>query len=330
MDVLIMGGSVFLGRAVAERALAAGHHVSVFNRGRSGATPPGAEQLTGDRTTDLSLLKGRRFDVVVDTSGYVPADVGRSAHAINSASYVFISTISVYPAWPDQVEFGSTYEGDPTATAAPDDFDPAQAYGWLKVGCERAVRAAVGDRATVLRAGSIVGPNDNEVGRLPWWIDRVARGGEVLVPGTPQDPMSLIDARDLADFALLAVPGTFDVAGPSGRDTRGELMRSCRAVTGAAATFEWVDEQWLAQQDVEPWTEIPLWAPDAPGLFAGQVDAAAAAGMQWRPLVDTVRDTWVWQQAIDWRPTRRTPGLTPTKENLLLVKWRSSTGYERS
>ena len=326
----MLGGTVFLGRAVVAEALARGDRVTVFNRGRSGATPDGAEHVTGDRTVaaDLEQLRGRRFDVVVDTSGYVPADVRHSAEVLapTTAHYAFVSSINAFPGWPERADYQQhgSYDGDPDATRddVPADLDPAASYGWLKVGCERAVARAFGEeRTTVLRGGCIVGPDDAKVGRLPWWIARVARGGEVLVPGSPDDPLALIDARDLARFALSAAPGVFETAGPSGRDTRDGLMSACRDVTGSAATFTYVGDDWPVEQGVTPWTELPLWAPGAPGVFTHDNSAARDAGLTWRPLRDTVADTWAWQQRANWQPAEMTPGLAPDRELALLNSW---------
>jgi 2'-hydroxyisoflavone reductase len=330
-----MGGSVFLGRAVVAEALALGADVTVFNRGRSGTTPPGAVQVVGDRTSpeDLARLAGRSFDLVVDTCGYVPTAVQPSLDVLagSAAHYVFISTVNAYPGWPERADYvaGGPHDGDPDASAAPEGYDPGQAYGWLKVGCERAVQRAFGpERTTVLRAGCIVGPHDAVVGRLPWWIDRVARGGEVLVPGRPDDPVALVDARDLARFALAAVPGTFDAPGPSDRDSRADLLAACAAVTGADPQWCYVDSAWLAGQGVEPWTEVPLWVPEheAPGLWRSDTSAAEAAGLRWRPLADTVADTFGWMRELPggWHTTERTPGLTPAREAELLADWRSA------
>src|SRR5579875_981869 len=236
MDVLVIGGSVFLGRAVVAEAQARGDRVTVFNRGVSGPAPAGAEQITGDRTSraDLEQLAGRRFDLVVDTSGYVPADVAAAAAVLepNAGHYAFVSSVNAFPGWPEDADYGvrGAHRGDPDATrdVLPAEVPEHQAYGWLKVGCELAVERAFGaQRTTVLRAGAIVGPDDSRVGRLPWWIDRVARGGEVLVPGEPGDPVALVDSRDLAQFALLRAPGTFETGGPTGRDTRADLMAAC-------------------------------------------------------------------------------------------------------
>lgn len=334
MRVLVIGGTVFVGRAVVAEALAMGAEVTVFNRGRSGPAADGVEQVTGDRTVpaDLEALRGRPFDVVVDTCGYVPAEVTLSADLLapTCGRYAFVSTINVFPDWPEQADYHArgAWDGDPDATRddVPADLVDAQPYGWLKAGCERAVVRAVGpDRAAVLRGGSIVGPDDGAVGRLPWWIDRVARGGEVLVPGPPEEPVALVDARDLARFALTGPAGVFETGGPAGRDTRADLMAACRAVTGSDARFTWVDPDWLAAQGVTVWTEVPLWVPAAegPGVFAHDNAAAARAGFAWRPLADTVADTWTWQRSVPggWRPTERTPGLDPAREAELLAAW---------
>jgi 2'-hydroxyisoflavone reductase len=332
MDVLVIGGSVFLGRAMVAQAQAGGAAVTVFNRGRSAAAPEGVEQITGDRGDphDLDQLAGRRFDVVIDTCGYVPAVVARSADLLapRCGHYVFISSINAYPGWPEEGDYRvrGVHDGQPDASKAPDGLEEAGPYGWLKVGCERAVERAFGaERTTVLRAGLIVGPYDSATGRLPWWINRVAAGGEVLVPGAPSDTISMIDARDLALFAWRAVPGTFDAPGPAGRDTRADLMSACAAATGSKATYTYVEDAWLAAQGVEGWTEVPLWTPaaEAPSVFASFADEAIAAGLTWRAMADTVADTWAWQQRVPggWRASDRAPGLAPERERSLLLAW---------
>ena len=342
MDVLVLGGSVFLGRAVVAEALAADHTVTVFNRGVSGAEPEGARHVRGDRAVaaDLEQLRAHHFDLVVDTCGYVPAVVNLSVAALEpvAAHYAFVSSVNAYPGWPEQVDYhlDGAHDGDPDASEAPPGVEDAAAYGWLKVGCERAAERAFGpERTTILRAGCIVGPHDSVAARLPWWIDRVFRGGEVLVPGDPHDWISLIDARDLAQFALLRAPGTFETTGPRRRDTRAALMTACLAATADAvrtdgrelADLVYLDDAWLAVQDVEAWTEIPLWVSKAegPSVFDGEPAAAVAAGLRWRPLAETVADTWAWQQAVDggWQPSTRTPGLDPTRERNLIAAWRS-------
>jgi 2'-hydroxyisoflavone reductase len=338
MDVLVIGGSVFLGRALVAEALMAGATVTVFNRGKSGSTPAGATQITGDRTNpdDLAQLAGRSWDLVVDTCGYVPAEVALSANLLapQAGHYAFVSSINAYPGWPEAPDYRvrGEHDGSPDATRGdvPDGISESETYGWLKVGCERAVSRAFGiERCTILRGGCIVGPDDGAVGRLPWWIDRVARGREVLVPGSPSAPVALIDSRDLARFALRGVPGVFETPGPLARDTRADLMAACAAATGSDATFTYVDdEEWLVGQGVEEWTELPLWAPQstAPSLFTHHPEQAEAAGLRWRPLAETVADTWTWQRSLPegWRPSPRTPGLAPEREQDLLAAWHSS------
>jgi 2'-hydroxyisoflavone reductase len=336
MDVLVIGGSVFLGRAVVDEARARGASVTVFNRGRSGGQPDGVTQLVGDRTVpeDVAQLSGRSFDVVVDTCGYVPAEVRLTADALapTAGHYAFVSSINAYPGWPEAADYragGAFADGDPDATRAdrPAHLAEGQDYGWLKVGCELAVQRAFGaDRSSVLRGGCIVGPHDSVVGRLPWWIDRIARGGEVLVPGRPDAPVALIDARDLARFALDAVPGVFETAGPTGRDTRADLVAAGRAATGSDARPTYVDDEpWLERQGVEAWTEVPLWGPadSMPSTFVHHNAAAEAAGLRWRPLHETVADTWAWMRGLDagWAPAVRTPGLDPERERELLDAW---------
>ena len=192
MRVLVIGGTVFLGRAVVDEALGAGHEVTVFNRGKSGRAPDGVRQIIGDRTVtaDLEQLRGEHFDLVVDTCGFVPADVAAGAQVLapTCGHYVFVSSINAYPAWPEHLDYiaRGAHDADPDATKddVPDGVEPGRvvrlAQGRLRARC----RAAFGaDRTTVLRAGAIVGPHDGAVGRLPWWLQRAARGGEILVPG---------------------------------------------------------------------------------------------------------------------------------------------------
>lgn len=336
MDVLVIGGSVFLGRAVVDEALASGATVTVFNRGRSGPVVDGVRHIAGDRTVaaDLDRLRGERFDLVVDTCGYVPAEVAQSASLLadRAGHYTFVSSINAYPGWPTDADYlahGAHATADPDATRddVPADLDEAAVYGWLKVGCELAVARAFGaQRSSVLRAGSIVGPHDSQIGRLPWWLDRFARGGEVLVPGTADSPVSLVDARDLARFALLGAAGVFDTPGPPDRDDRADLTAACLAATGSDATPSYVeDEQWLLDQGVGFWTELPLWIPAAVGPATWSYDsgAAVAAGLTWRPLRDTVRDTWAWMRAAgsSWQPASLDPRLDPAKEAELLARW---------
>jgi 2'-hydroxyisoflavone reductase len=329
MDVLVLGGTVFLSRAVAEVAVAHGHIVTAFNRGQSGEPVHGVRTVLGDRTDPESLrqLSGQSFDLVFDT-GYFPDRVNASAQLLEPTvgHYVFTSSISVYPSWPESADYrvDGTYDGDPDAAGeqVPDDLPEAGAYGWRKVGAERAVLRSFGEhRAAILRAGCIVGPHDG-VGRLPWWLDRISRGGAVLAPGSPDRQLRLIDARDIAEFALKLPVGTFEVTGPAHQISYRQLFEEARRVTGSDAEFRWVDDQVLLDAGVEEWTELPLWAATAgaPGLWKHDSTEAEAAGLACRPVLDTLVDTWEWMRTIPggWRPSDRTPGMAADKEATLL------------
>lgn len=333
MRLLIIGGSAFLGRATAEEALSRGARVTTFNRGRSGPDVDGVEALRGDRTSDddLAQLAGRSFDVVVDTSGFVPEVVGRSAKLLagSGAHYVYVSSMSATTTWPGARTPDGAPAQDCPSDAGPDDGD----YGKLKAGCERAVTEVFGERSTVLRAGLILGPHEN-VGRLPWWLGRIARGGEVLAPGDPDRPMQLVDARDLAAFMLDAgesgTGGTFNATGPRGNATMGSWLGDCVAAIGSDATLTWVDDAFLLGREVAPWTELPLWTPrgqDLDHVWDADTAAAQEAGLRTRPVADTVRDTWAWMQAgrvPEQPPHAHVPahGIDPVKERQILDVWR--------
>jgi 2'-hydroxyisoflavone reductase len=334
MEILVLGGTAFLSRAVAELGVARGHNVTTFNRGRTGPPVAGARSITGDRTDpeDLGKLAGTAYDLVFDT-GYLPEVVKASAELLEPSAghYAFTSSINAYPGWPEQADYHrhGTYDGDPDAVGeqVPDGLDESAPYGWRKVGAERAVLRAFGEhRSSILRAGLIVGPNDR-AGRLPWWLDRVARGGQTLAPGTPEDELRLIDARDIAGFTLLRPVGTFEVTGPARQISRGQLLAEAREITGSDAEFVWVSDDYLAGAggSVEGWTELPLWLPaaEAPGLWAHDTAAAEAAGLACRPVRQTLLDTWEWMRSIEggWQRSERTPGLAPERERELLAGW---------
>ncbi|HTZ43663.1 MAG TPA: NAD-dependent epimerase/dehydratase family protein [Jatrophihabitans sp.] len=333
MKVLVFGGTVFLSRTVAETAVRHGHTVTVFNRGVSGSQVDGVRTITGDRTDPESLqqLAGQEFDLVFDTA-YFPDRVRQAVELLepNAGHYAFTSTINVFAGWPDQADYhaGGVFDGDPDAVGEqlPGGLPENGAYGWRKVGAERAVLRAFGEhRTAILRAGLIVGPHDR-AGRLPWWLSRVARGGEVLAPGDPDAELRLIDARDLAEFALLRPAGTFEVTGPAHQISRRQLVEEIRTVTGSDATFRWVADGYLAAAGVAGWTELPLWVPaaDAPGLFAHDTTAAEAAGLACRPVRETLLDTWEWMAGVPggWQPATMTPGLAPDRERELLAGYR--------
>ena len=333
MKLLIIGGTSFLGRATAVDALARGWEVTTFNRGRSAPDVDGVEVLRGDRDDDAALgqLAGRTFDVVVDTCGFVPRVVAKSVRALaeSGAHYVFVSSISATTTWPGKPTPEGLDGQDCPSDAGPDDGD----YGKLKAGCERAVTEVFGERSTVARAGLIIGPHEN-IGRLPWWLQRIAAGGEVLAPGEPDVPMQLVDARDLAAFMLdcgeRGTGGTFNATAPTGNATFGSWLADCVDATGSDATLTWVDDEVLLDHGVEPWTELPLWMPpgqDGDAVWQADTDRTVAAGMRNRPVRETVADTWAWMQAAGHLPDQPDraylgqQGIDPDKEQRILAAW---------
>jgi 2'-hydroxyisoflavone reductase len=303
MRILVLGGTRFVGRHLVHAARAGGHAVTVFNRGRTPLPWDDVEQRTGDRETgDLASLRDGEWDVCLDVNGYLPQRVRASAELLRErvAGYAFISTASVYalPGKPPVDENGALH---PAPTEEHDAVGP-ELYGPLKVACEQAVEQAFPGRALILRPGIVAGPFD-PTNRFTWWAERVARGGDVLGPGTPSSPVQLVDGRDLAQFAtaLMAAgtAGIFNVCGsPS---TFGELIAACATGTGSAATPVWVSEEVLLDAGVEPFDELPLWLPDDPhnsAFYSFSNARARAAGLTLRPLAETARDTWEWIAAV--------------------------------
>jgi 2'-hydroxyisoflavone reductase len=322
MRLLVIGGTVFVGRAVVEAALARGDEVTVFHRGRHGRGAfADAETILGDRTTDLDRLAGREWDVVVDTCGFRPEHVRASGRALAGAvdRYVFVSTAGVYRDWPLRPV---PDEDAPLHTGEDDD------YSVLKAACERALEAELPGRVVHARPGSIVGPHEN-IGRLPWWLDRMARGGRVLAPGPPDAPMQLVDARDLAAFLLGdAAPGGYSVISPPGAFAWGEFLQTARDVAGRDAELVWTaPERVMAEvTSQETWTTLPMWPapwPDMPAVYGVGVARAIEAGLRIRPLRDTIADTWAWLSGPEgelspWRSEVRATGLDPERERALL------------
>ena len=258
MRLLLLGGPKFLGRAVIDVALERGHELTLFNRGTTNAdVHPELERITGDRDGGLDGLRGREWEAVVDTSGYLPRVVGAGTELLAGSvgHYVFVSTISVYASFADVVD-----EGAPLAALTePGSEDIGAHYGALKALCEEAVEAAFTDRATLVRAGLIVGPHD-PTGRFTYWPHRLARGGDVLVPGPAWRPVQIIDVRDLADWIVRAaeerLAGPFNATGPT---TMGAVFDAARRVTGSTSRGVEVDDAFLADQGVGEWMELPLW-----------------------------------------------------------------------
>ena len=325
MDLLILGGTRFLGLHLARAALERGHRVTLFNRGKSGpGLFPDAEELRGGRGGDLSALRGRRWDAAVDTSGYLPRDVRASAGLLAESveHYTFVSSISVYG------DFGRRGIDEDAPVLAPPDPEPAELdielYGELKVGCERAVEAAMPGRTLVVRPGMIVGPKDY-TNRFPYWCRRIAEGGEVLAPGDPDRPVQLIDVRDLAGWMLRLAgardTGAYNATGPDYELTMRGMLEGIRDATGSDARFTWPSEKFLLDAGVEPWTELPFWIPeDMAGILAVNVDRAVGAGLTFGPLAETVRGT------LDGGSpdVEIEAGLPRGRERELLRAWRGS------
>lgn len=339
MRLLVLGGTRFVGHAIVTAAIGARWDVTVFNRGTSAPAHGAARQVRGDRTqpSDVAALAAAGpWDAVVDTSGYVPANALEVATALAPVvnRYVFMSTVSVYRGWPVKplTENSDVLPCPPDAGPGygTDTEDGPTRYGYQKSGCEAAVTAAFGkERATLLRPGVILGPREY-VGRLPWWLRRLAAGGEVLAPGSPDRTIQPIDVRDVATFALRTITddlsGAYNVCRPVGGATFGGLMRACADATDAAPVFTWVPGDVLLQHGVRQWSELPLWRTFEE---VWQVDSTKAqgAGLRCRPLHETVADTWQWLQTsgVAWANERATEiGLDPEKEARVLAAWHRS------
>ncbi|MFN8542338.1 MAG: hypothetical protein U0232_33275 [Thermomicrobiales bacterium] len=329
MKLLILGGTVFLGRHIVEYALKRGHEVTIFTRGqRNPDLFPEVERVRGNRDGDLGLLDGGRWDAVIDTSGYFPRVVRASAEflADKADRYIFISTISVFS---DYSKVGMAEDG-PIGTIADPTIEEitGESYGPLKALCEQAVEEAFPGRALIIRPGLIVGPYDQS-DRFTYWPSRLARGGEVLVPRSLDREIQIVDVRDLAGWAVRMAEeratGVFNATGPDRSLTMGELFDAGRAVAGSDATPVVVAEDFLLERNVGPWMEVPLWMPDKPemaGFFAIDCSSAFAAGLTFRPLAETVRDTLAWDRTRPADAPRRA-GLAPEREAELLAEWRA-------
>jgi 2'-hydroxyisoflavone reductase len=321
MRILVLGGTQFLGRHTVDAALARGHDVTMFNRGQTRPELfPEVEKLRGDRDGNLDALRGREFDAVVDTSGYVPRIVRETIEALgNVGHYTFVSSISVYA----DLSTPPT-ESSPVAELEEPTEEWREAYGPLKADCEDVVRERFAD-AFIPRPGLIVGPWD-PTGRFTYWPQRFADGGRVLAPAPPDADAQVIDARDLADWFVRAaesgLAGTYNAVGRP--IPRTELLDTCQRVAGVDAEVVWVDGEFLADQEIGKWMELPLWLIDP--AFAGMLSvdpaSAFAAGLEPRPLEKTVRDTLDWIAAGDG-PAEPPAGLARAKEQAVLDAWLS-------
>jgi 2'-hydroxyisoflavone reductase len=354
MNILILGGTIFLGRALVQSALTKGHTVTLFNRGKSNPKlfsqdiPDNLTIVHGDRTQDIERLQGRKFDAVIDTCGYVPAVVQQSAEFFKDIApvYTFISSVSVYEEF-----MQAMVDEESKVLTLPDDADKTkvtnETYGVLKALCEQEVQEVYGQRAEntsiLVRPGLIVGEYD-PTDRFTYWVERVHEGGEILVPGRKDFAVAFVDVHDVADFTLTATEQavqnsakwksrTFNVSGPSERLTIDEFLQQCLHVAKSNATFTWVSQEFLSDNNVGPWMEMPLWIPDSPNVRIEtdsiSCEAAIAEGLQCRSVEETIQSTLNWlserrlkspNQAV--RPMRA--GISQERETELLKKWHSS------
>ena len=328
--LLVLGGSGFVGPALVLEGLARGYSVTTFHRGTGGWAHPGVHTIRGDRLDPASLapLREHPWDLVIDTWSGAPRAVRDSAQALSdhAGRYVYISSESVYRPPPARGanESALTVDADPDAGAI--------SYPADKRGGEIAVAQAFADRSLLARSGTILGPYE-DVGRLTWWLGRMARGGEILCPGPPDLPLQLVDARDLAAFAINAAAaghsGPFNVVSRRGHATMGSLLQACRAAAGAAdTTLTWVEPEAIAAAGIEPWTELPIWLPsdhEYAAMHDADVERAHAAGLRCRAVADTVADTWRWLSELPAPPPLRVgampAGLAPDREREVLRAW---------
>jgi 2'-hydroxyisoflavone reductase len=338
LRILILGGTGFTGPAQVQYALDRGHEVTLFNRGR---TNPGlfrgkVEELLGDRNDNLEALKGRSWDVVIDNPTTLPRwvrDVGQILQG-RADQYIFISTISVYAEnhrpGADETDAVARYEG---ADAMAETLDTLRGnmglYGPLKALSEQEAEKWFPGRTTIIRPGLIVGPGD-QTDRFNYWPLRIVRGGEVLAPGQPEDPVQIIDGRDLGEWVIRMAEqrtaGVFNATGPRSRLSIAEMLHGIRAITSAPVSFTWVPAEFLETQGVRPWGHMPVWVPPV-GPMAGfaqrNIEKAVAHGLTFRPLADTARDTLAWFATLP-EERRNGPlraGLPASREQEVLAAW---------
>lgn len=329
MRALLIGGTRFVGRHIAQALLKRGDAVTLFHRG---STPlpeelRGVDEVLGDRERGFDSLAGRTFDVVIDTCGYTPGVVARSAAAFKGRAqrYLFVSSISAY----DDARATAPVEEDAPLRALPPGADretmTPETYGALKALCEDVVLREFGERATIVRPGLVAGPYD-PTDRFTYWPLRIAAGGDVLVPVSVDEPVQYIDARDLAAFvaelSALGVPGIFNAVTPPRAVTLGEIVDGANAASGPDTRLHWAGEAFLAEHHVEPWSDMPLWIPrdDPSSVLTAVSDVRGrAAGLRCRPAVETLRDTLEWALRCGKRYGNLDAGLAPAREREVLA-----------
>lgn len=338
LHILILGGTGFTGPFQIQFALGRGHKITTFNRGKThpGELPKEVEQLTGDRNGQLDALKGRKWDVVIDNPTSLPVWVRDAAQVLkgNVERYVFISTISVYG---DTSKPGMDEDAPLAKYTGPDPMKETREsliaskfalYGPLKALSEAEAEKWFPNKTLIIRPGLIVGPRD-ETDRFTYWPVRVDRGGEVLAPGDPSDPVQFIDARDLAEWTIRMVEngatGKYNATGPAKKLGVGEMLETIKTAENAKANFTWVNADFLESQKVSPWSDMPVWVPprgEEAGIGQVSIRRALDKGLTFRPLADTARDTLAWfkSQPAD-RQAKLRAGLTPEREKEVLDAW---------
>ena len=335
LRILILGGTGFTGPYQVRYALSRGHKVTTFNRGKThpGELPNEVEQLIGDRNGKLDALKGRQWDVVIDNPTTLPSWVRDAAQILkgNVENYVFISTISVYgevKTGPGENAPTEKYEGtDPyKETLEAMKAGGYKTYGPLKALSEKEAENWFPGKTLIIRPGLIVGPRD-ETDRFTYWPVRIDRAGEVLAPGSPADPVQFIDARDLAEWTIRMAEnretGTYNATGPAKPLGIGGMLDGIKGALKSNATFTWVAEDFLTQQKVEPWSDMPVWTGKDSGLALAKIDRALSKGLTFRPLAETARDTLAWFKSLPQdRQAHLKAGLTPERETEVLAAWK--------
>jgi 2'-hydroxyisoflavone reductase len=332
MRILILGGTGFTGPYQVKYALSRGHKVTTFNRGKThpGELPNEVEQLIGDRNGKLDALKNRKWDVVIDNPTTLPAWVRDAAQILkeNVERYVFISTISVYPdttQGPDESAPTEKYEGgDPyKETLEAMKAGGYKTYGPLKALSEKEAEKWFPGKTLVIRPGLIVGPRD-ETDRFTYWPVRIDRGGDVLAPGSPEDPVQFVDARDLAEWTIRMVEnretGIYNATGPAKPLGIGGMLDEIKVRLKSNARFTWVTEDFLTKQKVQPWSDMPVWTGRESGLARAKIDRALGKGLTFRPLAETARDTLAWFKSLPQdRQSHLKAGLSPEREAEVLM-----------
>jgi 2'-hydroxyisoflavone reductase len=345
MKILIIGGTKFLGRFLVEEGLKRNHEITLFNRGNNKEEFLHVEQIHGNRNTDIDLLKNRKWDAVIDTCGYLPQSVEKSVNILgeNIEQYVFISTISVYKDFSkkdfnEDSETLSMSREEADILTKDDDSAIMSHYGELKALCEQELLKIIANKSLIIRPGLIVGPYDGS-DRFTYWVNRVKEGGEILAPGNPDRVVQFIDVRDLAKWTIHMVEkkefGVFNATGNDKELTMNSVLQSIKRGVSSEAEFVWTNDEFLLENEVGPWIELPLWLPEVPlsdgkimsGMLATNTDRALSEGLTFRSVEETAIDTLNWFQKNKSSLTMKA-GMSKEKEGLLLEKWLSKSAIE--